>query len=284
MIEIGKVQTLKIDRITSVGPYLVDQEAVHTGEKLESVLLPMKELPDKKKEGDLLKVFVYRDSRDRLIATTRTPKITLGEFAPLKVVDITKVGAFLDWGLEKDLLLPYHEQTLRVQKGRSYLVNLYIDKSNRLCATMKVYSLLKSQSPYQSGDWVEGYLYQINPEIGAFVAVDHQYHGLIPKKEMSDDFHCGDKVRARVAEVRKDGKLILSPNKKAYKEIPTDAKVIWERLIQNGGALPYNDKTAPGIIAREFKMSKSSFKRALGKLMKERKIRQTPKGIERINQ
>ena len=283
MIEIGKIQTLKIDRVTSVGPYLVAADAVHTGEKLESVLLPMKELPRDKKVGDKLEVFVYRDSRDRLIATTRKPKITLGQFAPLKVVDITKVGAFLDWGLEKDLLLPYHEQTLRVHQGRSYLVNLYIDKSNRLCATMKVYPLLKSNSNYKSGDWVEGYLYQINPEMGAFVAVDNQFHGLIPRNELTDDFHCGDKVRARVTEVRRDGKLVLSPNKKAYKEIPTDARIIWERLVKEGGSLPYNDSTSPGVIAREFKMSKSAFKRALGKLMKERKIRQTARGIERVD-
>lgn len=280
MIEIGKMQHLTIDRQTSVGLYLTAGDS--EDKKKDSVLLPQKEVPKNCKVGDEVEVFVYRDSQDRLIATTRKPKIMLGEFAPLRVVDITKVGAFLDWGLEKDLLLPYHEQITKVQKGREYLVNLYIDKSNRLCATMKVYPLLKSQSPYKDGDWVEGYIYQINPELGGFVAVDNAYHGMILKKEMTTDFHCGDNIKARVTEIRKDGKLVLSPNKKAYKEIPKDALLILDKLKKNGGMLPYNDKTNPSIISKEFKMSKSSFKRALGKLMKEKKIKQTANGIELI--
>lgn len=278
MIEIGKIQSLTVDRLTSVGVYLKapDQKTAHNE---AAVLLPRKEVPQKLETGDQIEVFIYRDSKDRLIATTRKPKILLNEFAPLKVVDITKVGAFLDWGLEKDLLLPYHEQITRVQRGREYLAYLYLDKSNRLCATTKIYSLLKNNSPYQPGDWVEGYLYQINRELGAFLAVDNQYHGLIPSRELTSDYHCGDHVRARVSEVRKDGKLVLSPNKKAYKEIPKDAKTILDYLEQEGGFLPYNDKTKPSIIADEFKMSKSAFKRALGRLMKENKIRQTSAGI-----
>lgn len=278
MIEIGKIQSLTVDRLTSVGAYLKapDQKTAHNE---AAVLLPRKEVPQKLETGDQIEVFIYRDSKDRLIATTRKPKILLNEFAPLKVVDITKVGAFLDWGLEKDLLLPYHEQITRVQRGREYLAYLYLDKSNRLCATTKIYSLLKNNSPYQPGDWVEGYLYQINRELGAFLAVDNQYHGLIPSRELTSDYHCGDHVRARVSEVRKDGKLVLSPNKKAYKEIPKDAKTILGYLEQEGGFLPYNDKTKPSIIADEFKMSKAAFKRALGRLMKENKIRQTSAGI-----
>lgn len=278
MIEIGKMQELSIDRLTSVGAYLVDQDSKEN--KQDGILLPQKEIPDKSKVGDKITVFIYRDSHDRMIATVRKPKITLGEFSALRVVDITKVGAFLDWGLEKDLLLPYHEQITKVQKGKEYLVNLYVDKSDRLCATMKVYPLLKAESPYNEGDWVEGYIYQINPELGAFIAIDNLYHGMVLKKEMSLDIHCGDKISARVTEKRKDGKLVLSPNKKAYKEIPKDATQIIEKLKINGGELPFNDKTNPGIIAKEFNMSKSSFKRAVGKLMKERKITQTASGIK----
>ena len=224
---------------------------------------------------------MYRDSKDRLISTTREPKIQVGEFAALKVADVTKVGAFLDWGLEKDLLLPYNEQTVKVQKGRDYLVNLYADKSDRLCATMKIYQLLKVDAPYKMGDWIEGYVYQINPEIGAFVAIDNLYHGLILIKDANSDIHCGEKIHARVSEIRNDGKLVLSPNKKAYKEIPKDAIVILTKLNESQGFLPYNDKTDAFVIKKEFNMSKSSFKRAVGKLLKEKKIRITERGIEK---
>lgn len=276
MLEIGKVQTLTIERITPIGAYLSDGF-----DTTDVVLLPEKEVPKNSKAGDQLDVFIYRDSKDRLISTTREPKIQLGEFAALKVADITKVGAFLDWGLEKDLLLPYNEQTVKVQKGRDYLVNLYTDKSDRLCATMKIYPLLKVGAPYKVGDWIEGYVYQINPEIGAFVAIDNLYHGLILIKDANSDIHCGEKIHARVSEIRNDGKLVLSPNKKAYKEIPKDAVVILTKLNGSQGFLPYNDKTEAFIIKKEFNMSKSSFKRAVGKLLKEKKIRITERGIEK---
>lgn len=276
MIEIGKVQTLTIERITPIGAYLSDGF-----DTTDVVLLPEKEVAKNFRAGDQVEVFVYRDSKDRLISTTREPKIQLGEFAALKVADVTKVGAFLDWGLEKDLLLPYNEQTVKVQKGRDYLVNLYTDKSERLCATMKIYPLLKVGAPYKMGDWIEGYVYQINPEIGAFVAIDNLYHGLILIKDANSDIHCGEKVHARVSEIRNDGKLVLSPNKKAYKEIPKDAVVILTKLNESQGFLPYNDKTEAFIIKKEFDMSKSSFKRAVGKLLKEKKIRITERGIEK---
>lgn len=276
MIEVGKVQTLKIERMTAIGAYLYDGV-----DKKNAVLLPEKEVPNAARVNDVLDVFVYRDSKDRLICTTRQPKIQLGEFAVLKVVDITKVGAFLDWGLEKDLLLPYNEQTLKVHKGRDYLVNLYTDKSDRLCATMKIYPLLKVGSTHKIGDWVEGYVYQINPEIGAFVAIENLYHGLILMKDTNADIHCGEKVHARIAEVRNDGKLVLSPNKKAYKEIPKDALTILTKLNESKGFLPYNDKTDAAVIKKDLNMSKSSFKRAVGKLLKEKKIRLTERGIEK---
>ncbi|PKM59811.1 MAG: RNA-binding protein [Firmicutes bacterium HGW-Firmicutes-4] len=276
MIEIGKVQTLTIERITPIGAYLSDGF-----DTTDVVLLPEKEVPKNSKAGDQLDVFIYRDSKDRLISTTREPKIQVGEFAVLKVADVTKVGAFLNWGLEKDLLLPYNEQTTKVQKGRDYLVNLYADKSDRLCATMKIYPLLKVGAPYKVGDWIEGYVYQINPEIGAFVAIDNLYHGLILIKDANSDIHCGEKIHARVSEIRNDGKLVLSPNKKAYKEIPKDAVVILTKLNESQGFLPYNDKTDAFIIKKEFNMSKSSFKRAVGKLLKEKKIRLTERGIEK---
>lgn len=278
MIEIGKIQTLVIDHVSKIGPYLAEP-----GDPGKTILLPGKEMPKNARAGDELEAFVYRDSSDRPIATLRRPKILLGEMKPLKVGSITKVGAFMDWGLEKDLLLPYHEQTAKVQIGREYLVFLYLDKSRRLCATMKVYNELKSESPYKEGDWVDGYVYQINPELGAFVAVNYQYHGLIPKKELGDDIHCGNLVHARVSEIRKrDGKLTLSPNKKGYKEIPSDAKIILRRLEKEGGFLPFNDKTPPAVIMREFGISKAAFKRAVGHLLKIRRITLTREGMQQV--
>ena len=279
MIEIGCTQDLVIDHFAKIGLYLAELE--DKKQRKDTILLPMKEMPKGAEEGDILNVFVYRDSGDRPIATLRKPKIELGEIKPLKVVAITKVGAFMDWGLEKDILLPYSEQITKVQIGRDYLVQLYLDKSNRLCATMKIYPKLESKTPFEVGEWVEGYLYQINPEIGAFLAVDLKYHGMIPMKELSGDFHCGEFVKARISEIKNDGKLILSPNRKAYKEIPKDAKEILNRLESAGGFLPYNDKTPPNIIAKEFKMSKASFKRAIGNLLKSHKIKISSKGIHR---
>jgi len=276
MIETGKVQTLKINRITAIGAFLYDGS-----DEKHVVLLPEKEVPKNLRVNDDIEVFVYRDSKDRIISTIRRPKILLGEFAPLRVVDITKVGAFMEWGLEKDLLLPYNEQTIKIKKGQDYLVNLYLDKSDRLCATMKIYPLLKVGLEHKVGEWVEGYVYQINPEMGAFVAVDNLYHGLILMKDADVDIHCGEKVNARISEIRNDGKLILTPNRQAYKEIPKDAILILTKMNENQGLLPYNDSTSPHIIKKELNMSKSSFKRAVGKLLKEKKVRITERGIEK---
>jgi len=276
MIETGKIQILKINRITAIGAFLYDGT-----DSQNVVLLPEKEVPKSARVNDDIEVFVYRDSKDRIISTTRRPKVLLGEFGHLKVADITKVGAFMEWGLEKDLLLPYNEQTTKISKGRDYLVYLYLDKSDRLCATMKIYPLLKVGSDHKIGEWVEGYVYQINPELGAFVAVENLYHGLILMKDADVDIQCGDKVNARISEIRVDGKLILTPNRQAYKEIPKDAILILTKMNENQGLLPYNDHTSPHIIKKELNMSKSSFKRAVGKLLKEKKVRITERGIEK---
>ena len=146
------------------------------------MLLPKKQVPEGAKIGDKVKVFIYKDSSDRLIATTGMPKLQVGETAMLEVKDVAKMGAFLDMGLEKDLLLPFKEQTHPVRKGEQCLVTLYVDKSRRLAATMRVYSHMSNQSPYKAEDWVTGTIYEINETIGAFVAVDHKYYGLIPKR------------------------------------------------------------------------------------------------------
>ena len=173
MLELGKLQTLEVIKEKDFGVYLAEEGWTPNSPE-RGVLLPKKMVPEGTKIGSLLDVFLYKDSEDRMIATTSVPKLTLGETAILEVRDTTKIGAFLDMGLEKDLLLPFKEQTHQVRKGEHVLVALYIDKSNRLAATMKVYQFLRTDSQYHTGDEVDGFIFQINPEIGAFVAVDEE--------------------------------------------------------------------------------------------------------------
>jgi predicted RNA-binding protein (virulence factor B family) len=274
--KIGETQTLAVDHLSKIGAFLTVPDHPEKG----TVLLPKREGGDGCRVSDQVPVFVYLDSEDRPIATARKPKIEMGQIRPLKVVSVTKIGAFLDWGLEKDLLLPYHEQTVRVQTGREYLVALYLDKTGRPCATMKVYERLKADAPYDVGDWVRGYIYNINPNVGAFVAVDYQYHGLIPRQNLNRDLHIASQVRARVTEIRKrDHRLILSPHKQGYKMLNTDGAVVLKKLKAAGGFLPYGDKTAPAVINREFGLSKSAFKRAIGHLQKRGKLRIQKDGL-----
>ncbi len=270
--DLGRKVTLPVVRKADFGVYLGDEES--------QVLLPAKQVPEGTKVGDLLNVFVYRDSDDRLIATTAAPKLMLGELAVLTVADTGKIGAFLDWGLEKDLLLPFKEQTARVKKGDHVLAALYIDKSDRLCATMRVYDLLRTDSPYHTEDEVTGIIYEISEKLGVLVAVDHLYSALIPKQEAYGDLPVGKEITARVIRVREDGKLDLSVRKKAYLQMDDDAQMILKRMKENGGRLPFTDKADPETIRRELGLSKNAFKRAIGRLLKEQKIKMTEKNIE----
>lgn len=301
MMEIGTVRELRVVREKEFGVYLAEpprQEAMRRSwdepavyEKTENagrekkaaaetgVLLPKKQVPEGTKMGDLIRVFLYRDSQDRMIATTTMPKITLGETAVLEVKEVSQIGAFLDMGLEKDLLLPFKEQTRRVHKGEPCLVALYKDKSGRLAATMKVYSYLRSDSPYHTGDEVEGIVFEIKEDFGAFVAVDGRYHGLIPSRELFAGFADGQRIRARVTRVREDGKLDLSAREKAANQIFDDAETVLKVIGEFDGCLPFNDKASPQVIARELKLSKNAFKRAVGHLLKEGKIEITDTSI-----
>ena len=277
MIQLGMVQNLRIVKKVEFGVYLSDG----SGEE-SRVLLPQKQVPVQAQTGDELEVFVYRDSKDRLIATTHMPKITLHGVAKVRVAQVGKVGAFLDWGLEKDLLLPYKEQTRRVAEGEECLVALYIDKSDRLCATMNVYPYLSADSPYKKEDRVSGTVYEISGNFGAFVAVDDKYSGLIPKKELYGNVHIGDKIQARVTGVKEDGKLNLSIREKAYLQIDEDARKVMDIIYSFDGVLPFTDKASPEVIKRETQMSKNEFKRAVGHLLKEGKIQITERAIRAI--
>lgn len=277
MLELGKRQTLKIVKRTDFGVYLSDTES---GE--ERVLLPKKEVPQQAVIGDELDVFLYKDSKDRLIATTRQPKLELGQVGLLKVKEVAKIGAFLDWGLEKDLLLPFKQQTRKVREGEECLVALYIDKSSRLCATMNVYEYLRTDSPYKKEDHVTGTIYQISERFGVFVAVDNQYSALIPQKEAAGRYHIGDTVAARVTGVKEDGKLDLSAREKAYLQIDEDAEAVMLAIEEFSGVLPFTDKASPEVIKREMGLSKNAFKRAVGHLLKEGRIEITERAIRKI--
>ena len=273
MLELGKKQRLKVVKKVDFGVYLAEED----GDKKEDrVLLPAKQVPEGAGPGTELEVFLYKDSSDRLIATTREPRLTLGETALLTVAEVGRIGAFLDWGLEKDLLLPYREQIGPVKKGDQVLAALYIDKSQRLCATMKVYHYLKQHSPYVIGDQVKGRVYEISRNFGVFVAVDDQYSALIPRREAQGRYQVGQELSLRVTEVKEDGKLTVSARQKAYLQIGQDAELVLEAIEKAGGRLDFDDKASPEKIDEELGLSKAAFKRAVGHLLKEGKIQLEP--------
>ena len=267
MLKVGETQTLIIEKQVPFGVYLAEEG----GE--ERVLLPKLQVPAGAAVGDKVEVFLYRDSEDRMIATCRRPKLQLGQVGWLDVVQVARIGAFLDWGLDKDLLLPFREQPrTRVREGQEVLVAVYLDKSGRLCATMNVYPYLRTDSPYTAGDQVTGTVYETSRNFGAFVAVDSIYSALIPKKELVRDIRIGETVSARVTAVKADGKLDLSIREKGYLQMDTDMARILARLQAEGGTLTLSDKPSPEEIREQMGMSKNEFKRAIGHLYKEGKI------------
>lgn len=277
MLELGKYQKLKVTKQVEFGVYLSDKNPE------ERVLLPGKQVPDNTKIGDEIEVFIYKDSEDRPIATTRKPLLTMGEVARLRVSQVTKIGAFLDWGLDKDLFLPFKQQTFKVREGDEVLASLYLDKSARLCATMNVYENLRSDSTYRKDEKVTGTVYQISDNFGAFVAVDDIYSALIPRKAMfgaAEKIAVGEKITARIAKVMPDGRLELAVRDKGYIQRNEDSELILEMMKKQGGKLPFNDKASPELILEKTGMSKAQFKRAVGKLLKEGYINIEPTSLE----
>lgn len=277
MLNLGQEQTLKVIKKVEFGIYLAEPGT----DGSERVLLPGKQVPEGTKIGDELTVFLYKDSKDRLISTMAKPLIMLGGVTRLHVKDVGKIGAFCDWGLEKDVLLPYHEQTRRVKKDEDVLCAMYIDKSSRLCVTMNVYEYLRTDSPYKEGDKVRGVVYEMSDNFGAFVAVDDIFSALIPKKELYKDIRISDEIEARVIKVREDGKLTLSIREKTSEQMDIDGVRILEEIDAYNGLLPFTDKASPDIIKEKISMSKNEFKRAVGRLLKEGKIEITERGIRR---
>lgn len=288
MILLGKKQTLQVVQTTDFGVYLAGEGDENKYSKkrndaelpISKVLLPKNQLKPNTNLGDSYEVFIYKDSEDRPIATTTIPPLELNEFALLTVKEVSTIGAFLDWGLAKDLLLPFKEQTYKVNIGDSVLVKLYIDKSKRLCATMKIYEVLRTDSEYNRDDMVKGTVYEIIDAFGAFVAVDNCYSAMIPKNELFHEVKPGDQVEARVTMVHEDGKLDLSLRQKAYLQMDEDSTRIYEKLVSSNGFLPYHDKSDAEEIKQEFNLSKNAFKRAIGRLMKDGKISILDNGIK----
>lgn len=264
MIKIGKIQDMRLKRFSTVGAYLIPIE-----ENEPEILLPKKYLQEDFKEEMLIEVFVYRDSKDRLVATTERPKLLLNEMAYLEVVAVSEQGAFLNWGLEKDLFLPYKEQKCEVEKGASYLVAMYLDKSDRLCATMNISKYLMEESHYEVGQWLKGVVYNTHEIYGAYIAVENCYSGRVPKKELHEDLKIGQEVDVRVTRIHEDGKLELSLREKSYLQRDDDSEKIMKVLEANDGVLKLSDSSDPEQIKEMLQMSKKAFKRALGKLYKE---------------
>lgn len=276
MYNLGEMQDMIIKRIQKNGAYI----GLENSGRDDDILLPISEIENDDKVGSKVRVFVYKDGENRPIATKRTPKILLSEISHLEVKEITKIGAFLDWGLDKDLFLPFSEQTIQIKRGRKYLVALYIDKSSRLCATMRIREYLKNDSKYKENDWVTGIVYNIVDDLGAFIAVDGKYEAMLPEYEAKGIIVVGEDIQARVASVKEDGRINLTLKRMSYLEIDRDSEIILTTLKDNNGFLPYNDKSDPAIIRENFSMSKSSFKKAVGRLLKENKITFYKNGIK----
>lgn len=268
MLEIGAWNTLKVIRSKEHGIYLGEEDS----KTAETVLLPRKQVPADVKAGATMRVFLYRDSEDRMIATTTEPYIVMGEIKKLRVKHVTSIGAFMDWGLEKDILLPFKEQTAKVTEGKEYLVRMYADKSGRLCVSMKLYSYLKPATGYEKGQDFTGTVYEYKKGMGAFVAIDDMYTGLIHESELYSRVVVGDVVSGRIVQVREDGKADLSLRAAAYKQMNEDSEMVYAVIKSYKDGLPFTDKADAETIKKEFGLSKNAFKRAVGHLLKERKV------------
>jgi predicted RNA-binding protein (virulence factor B family) len=264
MLKLGEKQILSMVKEVDFGIYLGNEE--------EQVLLPKKQVPPNTQVGDAIEVFLYKDSMDRLIATTNNPLVMVGETALLTVAQTGSLGAFLDWGLEKDLFLPFREQTYKVNNGDQCIVTLYIDKSQRISSTMKVYQYLRKDSPYKKGDIVGGRIYDKSDNFGLFVAIDDKYSALIPKHEMVKGLKVGMVIEGRITNVKEDGKLDISLRGEIPQQMSEDAAVVLEALKEYNGVLPFTEKSTPEKIKDELSMSKAAFKRAIGKLLKDGEI------------
>ena len=267
MIEIGRINLLEVLREVEHGMYL-------DGEELGEILLPAKYIPQGTGAGDIIEVFLYNDSEDRIIATTQTPYAMVGEFAYLKVVSLSPYGAFLDWGLSKDILVPFREQKERMQEGRSYVVYLYLDEqSGRIAASSKLDKFISRQKNrhYEAGQEVSLLIYN-ESDMGYNAIVDNCCWGLLYHNELFQELHEGQEIKGFIAKVRDDGKIDLTLQKAGYKKVDSLALHILDVLKENNGFMAVSDKSDPQIIYQVFGMSKKNYKKSVGALYKKKLV------------
>jgi len=275
MIEVGKYNELEVVKQMDFGIYLRKDDV--------EILMPTKWVPRGTAIGDIMNVFVYRDSDDRLIATTLQPYATSGEFAFLEVKQVNSIGAFMDWGMEKDILVPFSEQPNKMQEGRSYVVFIYTDEiTNRMVASAKINKFIeRDEIDLHTNDVVDLLIYS-ETDKGFNAIINNLYVGLIYKNEIFDNIRIGDKVKGFVKQIREDQKIDLSLQKAGF-ELVDDVKwKILNILKEKNGFLPLNDNSTPEEIKRELQISKKAFKKAIGALYKERLVKLGEKGIELI--
>mgnify|MGYP000151775709 CR=1 FL=1 len=277
-MELGKIQTLEIARKKDFGVYLVD---VGDYDTKGGVLLPIRQVPRDAQIGDKLEVFLYKDSEDRLIATTKQPKLCVGELAALRVKEVSKIGAFVDIGIDKDILLPFKEMEGSPKPADEVLMALYVDRSDRLALSMRIYKYLQPSQEHKKDDVVKARVYRLR-DVGVMLAVEDKYFGMIPRIENYESYRIGDVIEARVLRVREDGKLDLSHRKKAYLQLGEDAKMIADLLDKKQGRLELGDDSSPEKIKEVLGISKNAFKRAIGNLYKSNKIKIYEDHIEKI--
>lgn len=277
MVLLGQYNNLTVAKTVDFGLYL------DGGDGLE-ILMPKRYVPEGAKEGDELRVFVYQDSEARLIATNEHPYATVGQFASLRINSVNQVGAFADWGTSKELLIPHREQAQRMEEGRRYLVHIYIDQlSGRIVGTAKLDKYLDNIPPtYEPGQEVDIIVWKPTP-MGWKVIIDHKHTGLLYKNQIFQELHSGERLRAWVRGVRDDDKIDLSLQPIGYRQMidPAEAAIL-KALHNHDGFMPLTDHSTPELIAYELQMSKKTFKKAIGALYKQQRIRLLNNGIELV--
>ena len=273
-VALGKYNQLEVVKTVDFGVYL-------NGGDDGEILLPARYVPEGCKPGDMLNVFIYLDNEERLVATTLQPLVQVGGFACLEVAWVNEYGAFLDWGLMKDLFVPFREQKMKMQKGHRYVIHAHVDEdSYRIMAPAKVERYLaKEFPPYQSGDEVEVMVWQ-KTDLGYKVIVDDRFGGLVYQKEIFKALEPGMRMQAFVRQVREDGKIDLTLQKDGSQKVDDFAEVLLRYIKDNGGYTELNDKSAAEDIYDTFGVSKKTFKKAVGDLYKRRLVVLVEGGIQ----
>lgn len=276
MVSLGRKAKLTILKSTDFGFYL-------DGEDLGEILMPKRYISSEMNVGDAVDVFVFLDGEERVVATTETPYVQADEFGVMKVNKIENVGAFLDWGVSKELLVPFSEQTIKMQEGKHYFVYVYVDTlTDRPVASMKIDKFLNKHDPqYKPGEKLEVLIWKVT-DIGYKCITDDKFQGLLYKTEVFKNVQPGDRLTVYVKKIRNDGKIDLATEPVGREKFDAKTEKILHLMEKSGGKLPYNDKTTPEVIYRIFGMSKKVFKQSIGHLYKKRLILITDKGIETV--